>query len=231
MVNIDICDPNACFLCRHCLPEWKGVIASTREVVWYKKGQAIFREGEEVRGMFFINKGAVKVHQSWGEGKDFILRFAIGGSVLGHRGFGGGSTYPVTATALDNTSACFITGGFLDTLCNTNAPLVRAMMQLYASELQTAEKRMRDLAVNPVRVRVAEALSAIRDAVGIDEQGYINIPITRVEIAAYAGTTYEAVFRLLSEFSDQGLVSTAGKKFRIDKEEALDRYVRSDRTV
>lgn len=228
MKNPDVCDLSRCFLCRNCLPEWKGAIIAEREVRAYRKGQPIFEEGDEVRGIYFISEGAVKVHQSWGKGKEFILRFANAGDVIGHRGYGGDARLPVSATALDDTRVCFVTSGFLETTFKTNPPFVYTMMQLYATELQKAEKRMRDLAVKPVKSRVAEALFAIRETFGSDESGYFRIPVTRLDIAGYAGTTYEAVFRLLSEWTEAGLVSTAGKKIRIDDEKKLSRLFHPD---
>jgi CRP/FNR family transcriptional regulator len=95
------------------------------------------------------------------------------------------------------------------------------MMQLYATELQKAEKRMRALATMPVKSRVAEALFVLRQVFGADTQGYCRIPVTRIDIASYAGTTYEAVFRLLTAWTREGLVTTTGKKIRIDEKEKL----------
>jgi CRP/FNR family transcriptional regulator len=161
------------------------------------------------------------VHQSWGEEKEFILRFAAAGSVVGHRGFGTATGFPVSATALEKTRACFITAGFLETALKANPSFCYSMMQLYAAELQKAEQRIHDLAVQPVRTRVADALFSIRESFGADSDGFIRIPITRLDIASYAGTTYEAVFRLMSEWSKAGAITTTGKKFKINNEYLL----------
>ncbi|HVU94322.1 MAG TPA: Crp/Fnr family transcriptional regulator [Puia sp.] len=217
----DACDLNRCFLCRHCLPEWQDAINGARKMLAFKKGQTIFREGDEVRGIYFINDGAVKVHQSWGDGKEFILRFATAGAILGHRGYSAGTAFPISATALENTRVCFITTEFLEATFSANPPFVYTMMRLYASELQQAERRIRDLAVQPVKTRVADALFTIRDIFGTGDAGFIRLPITRLDIASYAGTTYEAVFRLMSEWRDKGWIATAGKKFRINDETKL----------
>jgi CRP/FNR family transcriptional regulator len=197
------------------------VIATGKQVLHYKKGETIFREGEEARGIYFIVEGSVKVHRSWGAGNEFILRFATAGDVVGHRGHGVPGGFPISATVLDTTTVCFITSEFLEILFQTDHRFLYAMMQLYASELQAAEKRMRDLALRPVKGRVAQALLTLRDVFGTDGDQYLKIPITRLDIACYAGTTYEAVFRLLKDWSGTGLVSTSGKYIRIDDEERL----------
>lgn len=216
MKNQDACDLDRCFLCLHTLPEWQETITQARQVLDFKKGQPIFLEGDEVRGIYFINAGAVKVHQSWGEDKEFILRFAAAGAVLGHRGYRAGTGFPVSATALDRTRVCFITTEFLEAAFTANHSFLYSMMHLYAAELQKAEQRIHDLAVQPVKSRVIEALFAIRDVFGTDDNGFIRLPITRLDIASYAGTTYEAVFRLMSEWTREDWITCAGKKYRIN---------------
>lgn len=227
IISPDPCDAGSCFLCRHCLPEWKGAIAAAREILQYKKGYMIYREGTEVAGLYFIKDGAVKVHQSWGKDKEIILRFAAAGDVLGHRGQGGPAIFPVSATTLEPTTVCFIPNDFLETTFKTNPSFLYSMMQLYATELQKAELRMRALALTPVKAVVAETLLTIKDIFGVDRAGFIRVPITRSDIADYAGTTYEAVFRLLTEWAAEGLVSTSGKYIRINDDQKLSNLIQN----
>ena len=215
------CELQKCVLCRSCNRRWSGEIAAHRQVLHFQKGQPILSEGQEARGLYFIYSGSVKVHQSWGPGNEFILRFAVAGDVLGHRAQGSGPASPISATALEPTTVCHITNEFLASTIEANPSFVHMMLLLYAAELQKAEKRMQNLATMPVKNRVAEALFVIRNALGTDGKGYFRIPVTRIDIAGYAGTTYEAVFRLLTAWSREGLISTAGKRIRLDDEKNL----------
>ena len=224
-MTVETCDPSRCFLCTHCLPEWRGAIAANKQTFHYKKGQSIFREGEEVNGIYFIYSGAVKVHQSWGNDKELILYFAAAGDVVGHRGQGGETTFPVSATALDNTWTCFIPNTFLETTFVTNPSFLYAIMQLYAGELRKAEKRMRNLALVDVRGRIAVALFTIQETFGLDGEGYIKVAVTRIDIASFAGTTYETVFRLFSDWSGAGIIDSSGKSIRINASDQLRRFI------
>lgn len=217
--------PNPCFLCTHCLPEWKGAITANKQTLQYKKGQPIFREGEAVQGIYFIVSGAAKVHQSWGSDKELILHFATAGDVLGLRGQGNEAIFPISATALENTRVCFISNAFLETTLKTNTSFLYAMMQLYAVELRKAEKRMRNLALMDVRGRIAVALLTLEETFGLDGEGFIKVPVTRLDIASFAGTTYETVFRQLSDWSAGGFVGTAGKSIRINNIAGLRAFV------
>jgi len=206
---------------------WQETFDIDGKVLHYKKKQAIFTEGEAVRGIYFVLEGAVKVHQAWGSDNEFIIRFAASGDVVGHRGQGV-TSFPVSATALESTRVCFITKDALERILSKDRSFLYAMMQLYTNELLRAERRMRDLALIPVKGRIADALLNMRGVFGLNEQGYIRVPVTRLDIASYAGTTYEAVFRLLGRWSAEGLVSTSGKYIKIDDDKKLHDIVQGE---
>jgi len=224
-MNGDSCDLTRCFLCTYCMPEWKKAIATAKLTISYKKGQSVFKEGEPVTGIHFIYSGAVKVHQSWGKEKELILRFAGPGDVLGYRGQVGQETYPISATTLDRTTTCFISKEFLEASLKTNPGFLYRMMQLYAGELQKAERRMRNLALMEVKGRIAEALLTIQETFGCNPEGYCTVPVTRQDIASFAGTTYETVFKLFTEWSNSALMDTVGKSIRINDPSALRAFI------
>lgn len=219
------CNLDSCFLCTHCIPDWKEVIAIRKKTLHYKKGALIFREGNPVEGIYFLIEGAVKVHQQWGEQRELIIRFAKAGDVLGHRGLGGQPVYPISATCLEDATACYIPNSFLETTLQTNPVFTYRLLQLYASELQKAEKRMRDLALMEVRGRIALALLDIVNLFGTDKEKYINLSITRQDIASYAGTTYETVFKFFTDLLANKIIAASGKRIRILNRAALEKFI------
>jgi CRP-like cAMP-binding protein len=221
-----ICDGTHCFLCRHCHPEWKDLIAIKKKTLLIKKGKMLFREGDKVAGIFFLYSGAVKIHAPWADGREMIIRFSRGGEIAGHRGLvgvgaGGDNLYPISATALEDTVACFITNEFLEASLRANPGLSYALMQFYAAELQKAEKRMRDLTHMEVKGRIANTLLDIEEIFGRNAAGAIAINLTRQDIAAYAGTTYETVFKFFTEITSEGVIVTSGKEITITKRDRL----------
>lgn len=208
------CDLKSCFLCKLSLAEWSHTTGAHRKNYSYKKGEQVFLEGDKVEGIFFVYEGTIKVHKKWGD-KELILRFAKKGDVFGHRGFGKETFYPISATALDNVTVCFIDISFFLVSLKVNYDFIFELMKFYAQELQESEKNMRNLAHMPVKGRVATALLKLKDKFGENEDGYIQITLSRQDLAAYAGTTYETVFRLMTEFAEEGLVRTSGKDIAI----------------
>ena len=219
------CQLDNCFLCRHCIPEWKEIVALKKTTLLVKKGKQLFAEGEKVKGIFFIYSGSVKIHKQWLEDKELIVRFAKTGDIAGHRGLGATDKYPVSATALEDTKACFITNAFWEATLQTNPALTYKLMQFYAAELQKAEKRMRDLAHMEVKGRLASALLEIAAFFGLNKDKFIAVAITRQDIASYAGTTYETVFKFFTELTQDKIISTSGKSIRIHQPDKLKRFI------
>ena len=61
------CDLKSCMLCRQCQKDWLPAIDASRKNFHFKKGELIFKEDEEVAGMYFIDTGLVKSAQKMGE--------------------------------------------------------------------------------------------------------------------------------------------------------------------
>ena len=209
------CDLKTCTMCKGCRTEWLKAIDANRKMLHYKKGATLFREGDKVNGMYFIYSGLVKVHKKWSDEKELIVRFAKQGAIVGHRGLGSDTIYPVTATALSPAVVCFVDLDFFNATLKVNPDYLFELMMFFAAELKESEKRMRNLAHMNTKGRVGQSLLALKDKFGINNEGFINIEISRQDLASYSGTTYETLFKMLNELSEENIIATDGKKTRI----------------
>jgi CRP/FNR family transcriptional regulator len=215
------CDLSLCFLCSNSLPGWQALISANRKNLRFKKGASLFEEGEPVSGMHFVYSGIVKVHRQWGSQKQLILRFAKAGDILGYRGLGNEKKYTVSATAIEPVTVCYVELSFFESMLQINHPLTYQLMQCYANELQYAEKKMSNLVHMNVRARVAETLLTLLSRFGKSRDGSIDIQLSRQDIAAFTGTTYETLFRTMQEFIQGKLIRVSGKKIFLLKEKKL----------
>lgn len=204
------CDLKSCFFCTLCLKDWLPAVDAHRKTFHFKKGEVIFKEGDPVTGVYFVYQGKVKVHKQWGD-KELIIRFANQGQIFGHRGLGHNSIFPISGTALEPTEACFIEIDFFLSTLKVNQDFLLKLMLFFADDLQESERRMRNLAHMPVRGRLAQALLALEEKFGRTPEGFIDIHLSRQDIASYVGSTYETIFRLMNDFISEGLVEVAGK--------------------
>src|SRR5215831_4840981 len=211
MKNNKECDLNSCFMCRCCLPEWRPAIAASKKNVYFKKGELIFREGDKVTGIFFVYSGRVKVHKKWGGEKEIIVRFAKEGGIFGHRGLANDQVYPISATALEPVTACYIDREFLMASLKVNHDFMYQLMLFLVQELAISERNMRNLAHMPVKGRLAQALLTLDEVFGVRENGFIDITLSRQDLASFAGTTYETVFRIMNELVKEGIIEVANR--------------------
>lgn len=222
-----ICNPDNCFLTKNCLKEWLPITLLNKKTLKVKKGEAIFKEGDPVTGIFFVNEGNVKVHKKWDDDKELIIRFAKGGSILGHRGMGC-TVYPVSATALEPGIVCYVDMDFFESTLKVNSGFTYNLLQFFAAELRESEKKMRNLAHMPVKGRVAEALIILANQFGLNNDGFINIELSRQDLASFAGATYETVFRVINELVHDSLVTLSGKSIAIADYDNLSKLTMHD---
>lgn len=221
------CDLKSCFLCKACSNEWLELVGIHKKNIQYKKGETIFKEGEPVQGIWFLYNGKAKVHKPWGKQKELIIRFAADGDVLGHRGIGSNHTYPVSATALEPTLTCFIDSTFFVSSLKMNPELTYRLMMFYAEELQATEHRMRNLVQMDMKGRMADSLLTIQNRFGKDEKGNINMIISRSDLASFAGTSYESMFRILNELVSDNVIELMDRNIKILDENKLHTYTLS----
>jgi len=208
------CDLKSCSFCRQCLKEWLPAINANRQTLQVMKGEAFINEGEKVTGVYFVYEGAVKVHKKWGE-KELIVRFAKKGDIVGHRGLGNDIYYPVSATAIEPSVVCFIDIDFFVASLKVNQEFLFQLMMFFAEELKVSERKMRNLAHMPVKGRVAQALLTLQEKFGSKQDGFIDLTLSKQDLASYTGATYETVFRVLNDLVEENLVKISGKSIGI----------------
>jgi len=221
------CNVSSCFLCSQCTTEWRELIAVKKTTLRFKKGEPLFTEGEKVKGIYCMYSGAAKVHKHWRDQKELILRFTKAGDMLGHRGLATGDVYPVSATALEDSTACFIPADFLEATLKTDHAFTYRLVQFYAVELQKAEMRMRNLALMEVNGRIAHTLLELYTVFGLNKNKYISVAVTRQDIAAYAGTTYETVFKFMRTLIASKILSVSGKSIRINSIDKVKELIKN----
>jgi CRP-like cAMP-binding protein len=216
-----LCDLNTCFLCTSCLSDWKPAIESNKQNIQLKKGQQVFKEGDPVTGIYFVYEGNIKAHKRWDSEKELIVRFAKKGDILGHLGLEGDRIYPVTATAMEAATVCYLPMEFFESSLKINNDFAIKLMRFFASELQKSEKRMRNLVHMPVKARVAQAIITLKNQFGINAEGFIDIELARQDLASFSGAAYESLFRTINDFVAENIIAVSGKSMTIRNEDAL----------
>ena len=201
------------------------IISDSKITKTIKKGEVIFEEGEKLNGVFCVRNGVTKLSKMSDNGKDQIVKITSRGEVLGQRSVITDEITNLSATALCDMEACYIPKQVIQNCLNDNVDFTKATLYYMANELKLADDVIVNMAQKNVKQRVAQALKYLEDNFGTDNDGYITVTLTREDIANIVGTAKEACIRTLSLFKKENLISTDGKRIKIEDKKALYRLI------
>ncbi|MFK7783117.1 Crp/Fnr family transcriptional regulator [Psychroserpens sp.] len=188
-----------------------------------KKGETIFEEGDSVNGVFCIKDGVCKLSKLSANGKDQIVKLVVKGDLLGQRSLVGDESANLSAVALNDMEVCFIPKSEIMNDLQNNPKFTLDMLQQMAHDLKGSENVIVDMAQKSVKNRLADVLLYLDEHFGVDDEGYLTIALSREDYANIVGTATESAIRILSQFKKEGLISTKGKKIKLEHNEGLKR--------
>lgn len=178
-------------------------------------------EGARPQGVYCLHRGKVKLFTLGTEGKEQIIRFVTKGDLIGYRSILSDEPISASAEALEDTFACYIPKSSFFKVIEDNPKFSLNLLKLSCHELGEAGKMITSLAQKNVKERLAEILLILNTTFGVDEEGYIDINLTREEIANMVGTATESVIRLISELRKEGYIRSKGKRIAVEDRSAL----------
>jgi len=180
----------------------------------YKKGEIIFREGAFPAGIYYLVGGKAKKYKLDRDGGEQIIYVAGTGELLGYHAALSGDNYPDSAAVLEDSRIAFIPReDFLGTV-EQSAILSRRLLKTLSHEFLVLANTLTVFARRPVRERLALQLIVVREKykAGADSAGPVAIDLSRDDLAALVGTARENVVRMLTEFKEEGILETRGRK-------------------
>jgi CRP-like cAMP-binding protein len=188
-----------------------------------KKGEVIFEEGEVLNGVYCVKDGICKLTKLSANGKDQIVKMVVKGELLGQRSIISDESSNLQATALNDMEVCFIPKSEIlgDLKKNNNFSL--DVLRHMAADLKDADDIIVNMAQKSVRQRLAEAIINIHNSFGTNSDGTLSVLLSREDFAGIVGTATESAIRVLSQFKKEGLISTHGKKIKIENLDGLKR--------
>jgi len=196
-------------------------ISHHKDSIDFKKGDVLFSEGNVINGVYCIKEGVCKLSRLSANGKEQIVRFIKGGDMLGYRSVLSEEPVTLTVTALKDMKACYIPKKEIFDAMKANPKFSMDMMKTVCHDLKDANAAITNMAQKSVRERLADTLVFLSETFGVDEDGYLDITLTREEFSSVIGTATESAIRLLSGFKKDGLIALDGKKVKLIDEAEL----------
>ena len=193
---------------------------------FYKRGNIVYQERNRIGGIYCLSKGVIKLFKTGIDGKEQIIRFAQKGDIIGYRSILSQELACTTAKVIEDAVLCFIPANLFINMVKENSDFSMQIMRLSLKELGEANKFIIDIAQKTVRERLAEILILLQNTFLLDSEKYLQVSLTREELANLVGTATESVIRLLSEFKSDKYIELNGRRIKILNVEALKKLGR-----
>jgi len=195
-----------------------AVLENNSVRVSFKKGELIFKQGALSLNVAYLRSGIVKLHMHGPVGEK-ILRIVRAPSYLGIPTTFGDKINQISATALEETSVCFIDAALFRNFIYSNGKFAyQIIVDLCKNELFDYQ-RYACQSQKQVPGMVAETLLCMADT--IYEKDHFNFPLTQMEFGDLVGTSRESISRVLSELGHEKIITFKAKEFSILDRERL----------
>ncbi|MDO5637845.1 MAG: Crp/Fnr family transcriptional regulator [Myroides sp.] len=190
-------------------------LANCKDSVTVKKGEVIFNEGDVMNGVYCIKEGTCKLVKMNSNGKDTIIKLITKGELLGQTSILTEEKSTLSAIAVDDMRVCFIPKNEILGFIDNNKSFSFEVTKNVCKNLNDATNFTVNHTHKTVKERLAISLLEILNSAGTDNEGYLNLQLTREEIASMVGTATESCIRLLAELKKENLIDLKGKKIKI----------------
>lgn len=180
----------------------------------YGKGEMIFREGGLPTGIFYIKTGKVKKYKADYGGGQHIIYVANAGELIGYHAVLAEERFPDSAATLEESVIAFIPKDSFLSILEQSPVLHARLLKLLSHEFTVFVNNLTLFSQRSVRERFALQLIVLREKYkpAVAHDGPAEINLSREDLANLVGTRRENIVRILSEFKEEGILVTKGRK-------------------
>jgi CRP-like cAMP-binding protein len=169
----------------------------------FARNETIFNEGDEAKYAYKVVSGAVRLCKHMADGRRQIADFLLPGDFFGFLQFG---FYSFTAEAIGDVVVMCYPQRQLEQIGNSTPSLRKRLLVLLSQRLLGMQDHLVMLGRQTAKERVASFLIQLAERSGVEEDGPMELPMSRQDIADYLGLTIETICRTLSEFKRVKLI-------------------------
>ena len=182
-------------------------------IVKINKGELIFKQGAPATYVLYIRKGLVKISNKNSNNKELIVQLLKPGNYMGLTSILCGEIYYCSAITVEPSEICFINKDIFLELIEFNGTFGKKIIE-YTSKLELLQvKRLYSLIHKQVPGRIADLFLYLSREIYNNNE--FIIPLNRIELANFIGTSKKSVINTLSEFNNDRLIEINGRKIKI----------------
>lgn len=190
----------------------------------FDKGEVIFSEKKTLKGVYCIREGLCLISKNCRNGRNQIIELLSSGTLLGIRSILCEDQTNLMAKAILPVSGCYLPKKAFFHLIKNNPSFSLEVTKTLARYLKRSDNKIVALGQKSMYQRVAEILLELPDYFSASPDGFIEIKLTREDLANLAGIATESLIRILSYFKQQQWIVLEGKKLMIEAPKKLAQF-------
>ncbi|WP_117168996.1 Crp/Fnr family transcriptional regulator [Paraliobacillus sediminis] len=179
------------------------IMVTVRSIA-YRKGELIYRAGDESDSLYIVNKGKIRIYRLSESGKEQLVRILNPGEFTGELALFKEAKHEAYAEAMQETGICMIKRTDLQAFLMKYPSISLKILSEFSNRLDESEKLTTRIVTENVETRLAVYLAeCISD---ISSSKVFTLPTSKKDLAAYLGTTPETISRKLTILEEQGYI-------------------------
>jgi CRP/FNR family transcriptional regulator, cyclic AMP receptor protein len=177
--------------------------------VRFRRGQALFTQGDRAERVFVIERGWVLIMSVAPGGREIVLGLRGPGDLIGDLSALDGAPRSATALAAGEVEATVARSSvFIRTL--SDAATAMDLLRLLASRLRDADRKRLEFAALDTLGRVARRLQELSERFGEQtaEGIEVELPLSQEQLASWCGASREATVKALAALRTLGCIAT-----------------------
>ncbi len=179
-----------------------------------KKGDTLFREGDEALNYFELISGSLKMVTYSDEGDEFIQGIFNEGESFGEPPLISGFKYPSSAIAITSSEVWRLNKENFFTLLKENFEVHMALDKVLCDRLRFKNMILSEISFYDPEHRIMSLINYMKEKFG-HSNGKFTVPITRQQMADMSGLRVETVIRTVKTMEEQGKLQIVDHKILI----------------
>ena len=201
-------------------------LRSSMSLVKLRKGQSLFKEGDDGDNLYVVSNGKVKLGTKSPDGRENLLMILGPGDMFGELSLFDSGPRTATATAVTDSKLLTLGQDKVIPWVREHPEVSLQLLARLASRLRRTNEVVGDLVFSDVPGRVAKALIDLGVKFGEKrpEGLFVNHDLTQEELAQLVGASRETVNNALAAFAQRGWLRLEARSVMIlDYERLLKR--------
>lgn len=189
------------------------------EVLEFRAKEHIYEEGNHSNFVYLIKEGMVKTITMDESGHELINKIFRPGDFFGYTALMETTPYRETSIAIQASRLFAVNKELMSNILLKNHHLTLEIIDLLSSDIFSYKERLLQMAYGTVRKKAAASILQFLQQLQPKPQE--GIYISRSDLASVAGIAPESFIRALTEFKNEGLISSKGRNIRVLDVEGL----------